>query len=673
MCLLLVNGQTVNLGSASSYAIIAYATITSTGPSSVVGEMGLSPGTSITGFPPATCSGAQQAANGAAAAALADANTAYTAAKGLPCSNTLTAVEMAGLTLAPGVYCLPPTASITGVLTLSGPAGSSWVFQLATVLTVANGASINIIGGANECNVVWAIGSATVGTTAALQGTFLSYAAITFATGATISGRLVSSTAAVTLESNTVDTSACSSSAASSLVDERLGTSHLLVPGQQLRLTVNNTGVQAIFDKSLVATIVSLGSAQTYAVLAASTITNTGPSTITGNVGLAGTSLTGAPTVNGVTNINNAAATTAIADALTAFTALNALPCTVTLANAQLGGLTLTPGVYCFGAANVLITGNLVLNAQNNAAASFVFRVAGVLAVSSGSTVALINGGSLCNVFWAITSGSLSTTAAMIGTVLAQQGFTLATGATLNGRALAITTAVTLESNTIDVSACTTAPVTTVAIQAAVLQNATLPAVYTPVKFASVDGFSIVSTNGAPSAVRLVSPALDANTLSLLAQPNQVAQVLFLSSSFVSAVPLGASQSYAVISSATITNSGTSSVIGALALTPGTAIVGAPSVSGETDIANANAAAAMLAASNAYTLLKGLTCTHLMPVTELAGLTLTPGIYCWTAADISLTGGLILDAQNDANAVFVFQIAGILNVATVSSDRKSVV
>jgi len=101
MCLLLVNGQTVNLGSASSYAIIAYATITSTGPSSVVGEMGLSPGTSITGFPPATCSGAQQAANGAAAAALADANTAYTAAKGLPCSNTLTAVEMAGLTLAP--------------------------------------------------------------------------------------------------------------------------------------------------------------------------------------------------------------------------------------------------------------------------------------------------------------------------------------------------------------------------------------------------------------------------------------------------------------------------------------------------------------------------------------------------------------------------------------------
>ena len=134
------------------------------------------------------------------------------------------------------MYCwTSASAQITGALTLSGPAGSVWVFQLATSLTVASGASITISGGANACNVVWAIGSAIFGTTAAVQGTFLcksfgsssfgllvyfslahwligscaAYATIAVATGATVSGRLVSSTAAVTLDSNTIDSSAC--------------------------------------------------------------------------------------------------------------------------------------------------------------------------------------------------------------------------------------------------------------------------------------------------------------------------------------------------------------------------------------------------------------------------------------------------------------------------------
>ena len=217
--------------------------------------------------------------------------------------------------------------------------------------------------------------------------------------------------------------------------DNGFGVSHLLVPGRQLRVLLSS-GVQASVDKSVVATIVPLTSAQTYVVslrscclvvlgmtalfhlcaqiLAASTITNTGPTTISGDVGLTGTSLTGAPTVNGVTNINNAAAGTALADAHTAFTSLNAKACTSTLAGIELGGLTLTPGVYCFSAANVQITGALVLDAQNNAAASFVFQVAGVLAVQTSSGVQMINGGSLCNVFWAITSGSMGTTAFMV-------------------------------------------------------------------------------------------------------------------------------------------------------------------------------------------------------------------------------------------------------------------
>ncbi len=103
----------LNLGAADPYAIVAYSTITSAGPSAVIGNIALSPGTSIIGFGPATCSGASEAGTTAAAAAHADADAAYTAAKGLNCSTTLTNAELGGLTLPPvrafggfSVFCL---------------------------------------------------------------------------------------------------------------------------------------------------------------------------------------------------------------------------------------------------------------------------------------------------------------------------------------------------------------------------------------------------------------------------------------------------------------------------------------------------------------------------------------------------------------------------------------
>jgi hypothetical protein len=143
-------------------------------------------------------------------------------------------------------------------------------------------------------------------------------------------------------------------------------------------------------------------------------VTNSGPTTINGDLGLAGTSLTGAPSVNGVTNVGNAPAGVAIADAQTAFSALKALACTNNMTTTELGGLTLFPGVYCFQASNIQITGTLVLDSQGAVAPLFVFKVAGVLAVGSSSGIGMINGGSICNLFFAVTSCSLGSTAFMV-------------------------------------------------------------------------------------------------------------------------------------------------------------------------------------------------------------------------------------------------------------------
>jgi hypothetical protein len=211
--------QQLVLGSATNYAVIAYSTVTNNGPSVITGDLALSPGSAITGAP--LVDGATNIDNTAAATAIADAGTAFTAISGFPCSgnNTLTNHELGGLTLAPGTYCWSPAGatSLTGVLTLSGPAGSVWLFQLPlNALTVANGASIVMEGGANFCGVAFVVAGAALGTGTAFQGTIISYAAITVGTSSIVNGRLLSLTAAVTLLSDTIDISECSVGAGSS-------------------------------------------------------------------------------------------------------------------------------------------------------------------------------------------------------------------------------------------------------------------------------------------------------------------------------------------------------------------------------------------------------------------------------------------------------------------------
>ena len=202
-----------------------------------------------------------------------------------------------------------------------------------------------------------------------------------------------------------------------------------------------------------------LDSAETFAVLGGSTVTNTGSSVITGNVGVSnGSAVTGFPpgVVGGTTYLGDAVAHAAQIALTKAYDGLAAMPFTTNLTGQDLGGLTLTSGVYRFNS-SAQLTGTLTLNAQGNNNAFWVFQIGSALTTASNSSVELSNLGSTrakeIGVFWQVgSSATLGTTTAFEGNILADQSITLNTGATiLNGRALAQNGAVTLDTNTVSI------------------------------------------------------------------------------------------------------------------------------------------------------------------------------------------------------------------------------
>jgi hypothetical protein len=196
------------LGTAANFRVLGASTVTNTGPTVITGDLGLSPGSAITGFPPGIVSGTTHAADGPAGQAQSDLNLGWTTLKNEACQFSLNNAELGGLTLTPGVYCFTsPSAGLTGALTLDaqGKADAVFVFQIASTLTTASNSSVIRINGGSDCNVFWEIGSsATLGTGTKFRGNILALASITATTGATISGRLLAHTGAVTLDNNTV-------------------------------------------------------------------------------------------------------------------------------------------------------------------------------------------------------------------------------------------------------------------------------------------------------------------------------------------------------------------------------------------------------------------------------------------------------------------------------------
>ncbi|HEX4982490.1 MAG TPA: ice-binding family protein [Ilumatobacteraceae bacterium] len=206
---------TVPLGTAANYSVLGSESVNNTGPSVLNNSVGVSPGTSVTGFPPGvvTPPAIIDATTPTAAQAKLDLTAAYLDAAGRPL-NATTAAELAGLTLVGGVYAGPSKSalSLTGTLTLDGAGdpNSVFIFQTDSTLTVASGSQVLFINGAQECNVFWQVGSsATVGTGAAFAGNILALTSVSVTTGATVRGRALAQTGSVTLDNNVFTAPTC--------------------------------------------------------------------------------------------------------------------------------------------------------------------------------------------------------------------------------------------------------------------------------------------------------------------------------------------------------------------------------------------------------------------------------------------------------------------------------
>jgi hypothetical protein len=328
----------VNLGTAANFAVLAGSTITNTGNTSITGDVGLSPGTAVTGFPSGILNGTFHLADPVAATAKLDLSAAFNDAAGRIGVLTVP-TELGGTTLPPGVYnSASGTFGITGSLTLDarGDANAVFIFKAASTLITASNSSIILINGAQAGNVFWQVGSsATLGTGTAFRGTIMAQASITVTTGATIEGRALTQTAAVTLDTNAIaiapvispvplpvplpvpvpvtvqlpvmtpGTITGTTAADVTPVSTSGGVITVQNNGAHVSATVTGPGAINITNNGAVVTVIETGTATVNVTNtgAATTVTETGTGTI--NILNNGQVLTAVNTGNGVMTINS--------------------------------------------------------------------------------------------------------------------------------------------------------------------------------------------------------------------------------------------------------------------------------------------------------------------------------------------------------------------------------
>jgi hypothetical protein len=194
------------LGSANTYGILAGSTVTCAGaPGTINADVGVWPGSTTTGFPPCTITGATHLADAVAQTAQGDLTTAYNQLAGLPCGTIVTPADLGGRTLAPGVYCAATSMGVTGTVTLDGQgdANAVFVFQIGSTLVTGTISNIALIGGAQAKNVWWQVGSsATLGTGTTFRGNIVALTSITLVNNATMLGRALARNGAVSLGTN---------------------------------------------------------------------------------------------------------------------------------------------------------------------------------------------------------------------------------------------------------------------------------------------------------------------------------------------------------------------------------------------------------------------------------------------------------------------------------------
>ena len=202
-----------SLGTAQSFAVLAGSAVTNIGATTLVGSLGVDPGLAISGFPPGLVTGGTvHAGDATALQAESDVTTAYNVLASDACNSDLSGMDLGGLTLTPGVYCFSSSAQLTGKLTLDaqGSPDAVFIFQIGSALTTGSSASVAVIGGGQNCNVFWQVGSsATLGTGTVFTGSVLALTSITLDTGASIAGRALARNGAVTMDTNQIIAGSC--------------------------------------------------------------------------------------------------------------------------------------------------------------------------------------------------------------------------------------------------------------------------------------------------------------------------------------------------------------------------------------------------------------------------------------------------------------------------------
>lgn len=204
-------GPTVNLGTAGAYSVLAGSTVTNTGPTVLDANLGVSPGTAITGFPPGIAGGATHAGDAVAIQAKSDLTIAYNDAAGRA-SDGDSGNELGGQTFVAGVYTDADSQGLTGTVTLDGQGdpNSVFIFQTGAALITASNSTVSLINGAQACNVFWQVGSsATLGVGTTFVGTVMALTSVSVNTGATVEGRALARNGAVTLDNNVFTSSTC--------------------------------------------------------------------------------------------------------------------------------------------------------------------------------------------------------------------------------------------------------------------------------------------------------------------------------------------------------------------------------------------------------------------------------------------------------------------------------